>query len=498
MGLLTGLIFLPLFGAGAIGISSRWPGWPRRLALVFSLAVFALSLVLWVRFDATVETYQFVESYPWIPSFGISYLVGIDGVSLSLVLLTTFLIPLSVLAGWEAVQEKVSVYYALLLALESMLIGVFLALDVFLFYVLWEAVLFPMFFLIGVWGGRRRVGGVGAAIKFFLFNMGGSIFLLVGILVCYQLHNVQTGAPSFDVRTWLGLVMTGELQRWLFLAFFVGCAVKIPLFPLHAWLPDAHGEAPTAGSVILAGIVLKLGVYGLLRFGIPLFPEGARTFAPTILTLAVVGILYGGLVAMVQPDIRRLLAYSSVCQLGFVVLGLFSFTVLGLEGAVYQMLSHGISTGALFLLAGMLYERRQTYAIDDLGGLRKSMPWFAGLFLIVMLSSMGLPGLNGFVGQFLILLGAFQTARPFAVAAGFGVILVAVYLLSMYKRVMLGEIRNPANAALADVNRREGAILLPIVLLIFWMGVAPGGFLRALAGTAERIIPVAPVGVLEE
>ncbi len=494
MGLLTFLVLLPLLGSIAIGISSRWPSWPRRLALFFSLAVFALSLLLWARFDSTEASYQLVESAQWIPSFGISYLVGVDGVSLFLVLLTAFLIPLSVLASWESVQEKASVYFALLLVLESLLIGVFLALDVFLFYVLWEAVLVPMYLLIGVWGGRRRVY---AAIKFFLFNMGGSIFLLVGILVCYQLHNVQTGAPSFDVRTWQGLVMSNELQRWLFLAFFVGFAVKIPLFPLHAWLPDAHVEAPTAGSVILAGIFLKLGVYGLLRFAVPLFPEGARTFAPAVLTVAVIGILYGALVAMVQPDVKRLVAYSSVSQLGFVVLGIFSFDVAGVEGAVYQMLNHGISTGALFLLVGMIYERRQTYAIEDLGGLKKSMPRFAGLFLIVLLSSMGLPGLNGFVGEFLILLGAFQTARPFAVAAGFGVILTAVYLLWMYKRVMLGEIRNPANAGLRDLNRREGVILLPIVILIFWMGVAPGSFLRALDGTAERLIPVAPVGVLE-
>ena len=495
MGLLTFLILLPFLGSAAVGISSRWPGWPRRLALFFSLAVFALSLLLWARFDSTEASYQLVESVSWIPSFGISYLVGVDGVSLFLVLLTAFLTPLSVLASWESVREKAGVYYALLLVLESLLIGVFLALDVFLFYVLWEAVLVPMYLLIGVWGGRRRVY---AAIKFFLFNMGGSIFLLVGILVCYQLHNVQTGAPSFDVRTWQGLVMSNELQRWLFLAFFVGFAVKIPLFPLHTWLPDAHGEAPTAGSVILAGIFLKLGVYGLLRFAVPLFPEGALAFAPAVLTIAVIGILYGALVAMVQSDVKRLVAYSSVSQLGFVVLGIFSFDVAGVEGAVYQMLNHGISTGALFLLVGMIYERRQTYAIEDLGGLKKSMPRFAGLFLIVLLSSMGLPGLNGFVGEFLILLGAFQTARPFAIAAGFGVILTAVYLLWMYKRVMLGEIKNPANAGLRDLNRREGLILLPIVILIFWMGVAPGSFLRALDGTAERLIPVAPVGVLEQ
>ena len=495
MGILTLLILLPLLGSAAIGIGSRWPGWARRLALLFSLGTLALSLLVWARFDSTMASYQLVESVPWIPSFGISYLVGVDGVSLLLVWLTAFLTPLSVLASWESVQEKASAFYAVLLVLESFLIGAFLAVDVFLFYVLWEALLVPAFLLIGVWGARRRVE---AAIKFFLFTMGGSIFFLVGILVCYELHNVQAGTPSFDLRTWQGLVMSNELQRWLFLAFFVGCAVKIPLLPLHAWLPDAHGEAPTAGSVILAGVLLKLGVYGLLRFAVPLFPEGARTFAPAILTIAVIGILYGALVAMVQPDVKRLVAYSSLSHLGFVALGIFSFDVAGVEGAIYQMVSHGITTGALFLLVGMIHERRQTYLIEDLGGLKTSMPRFAGVFLIVLLSSMGLPGLNGFVGEFLILLGAFQTAPSFAVAAGFGVILAAGYLLWMYKRVMLGEITNAAQAAPNDLSRREGVILLPIVILIFWMGLAPGGFLRVLDGTAERIIPVAPVGVLEE
>jgi NADH-quinone oxidoreductase subunit M len=495
MGILTLLILLPLLGAVAIGIGSRWPGWPRRLALFFSLGTFALSLLVWARFDSTDASYQLVESVPWIPSFGISYLVGVDGVSLLLVLLTAFLTPLSVLGSWESVQEKASVFHAVLLVLESFLIGVFLAVDVFLFYVLWEALLVPAYLLIGVWGGRRRVE---AAIKFVLFMMGGSIFFLVGILACYELHNVQAGTPSFDLRTWQGLVMSNELQRWLFLAFFVGCAVKIPLVPLHAWLADAHGEAPTAGSVILAGVLLKLGVYGVLRFAVPLFPEGARAFAPAILTIAVIGILYGALVAMVQPDVKRLVAYSSLSQLGFVMLGIFSFDVAGVEGAIYQMVNHGITTGALFLLVGMIHERRQTYIIEDLGGLKASMPRFAGVFLIVILSSMGLPGLNGFVGEVLILLGAFQAARPFAVAAGFGVILAAGYLLWMYKRVMLGEITDATQAGPNDLSRRESVILLPIVILIFWMGLAPGGFLRVLDGTAERIIPVAPVGVLEE
>lgn len=495
MGLLTFLLLTPLVGSIAAGACARRSHWPRRVALVSSLGVFALSLLLWARFDPAQASHQFVESVPWIPSLGIAYLVGIDGVSLFLVLLTAFLTPLTVLASWESAREREGVYYPLLLALEALLIGVFLAIDVFLFYVFWEAVLVPMYLLIGIWGGRRRVY---AATKFFLFAMGGSAFLLLGILICYHLHGVQAGTPSFDVRTWQGLVMSNELQRWLFLAFFVGFAVRVPIFPLHVWLPDAHREAPTAASVFLTGILLEIGVYGLLRFSLPLFPEGARTFASAILILAVLGVLYGALVAMVQPDLKRLAAYFSLSNLGLVVMGIFSFDVAGVEGAVYQMLSHGVSTAALFLLIGMLYERRRTYTIEDFGGLKQSMPRFAGVFSIVLLSCMGLPGLNVFVGEFLILRGTFRSARPLAIVAGVGVLLTAVYLLRTYRRVWWGEIRDPANAELKDFNRREGLIVIPLLLLIVWMGVAPGSFLRTIDGTAERLIPVAPVGVLEE
>jgi len=495
MGLLTFLILVPLAGSVMVGISGRWAHWPRRLALSFSLVVLVLAALLWARFDPAQAEYQLVESLRWAPSLGISFLVGVDGMSLFLLLLTAFLTPLSVLASWESIQEKTAAYYALLLVMESLMMGVFLALDVFLFYVFWEAVLVPMYLLIGVWGGERRIY---AAIKFFLFTMGGSVLMLVGILFCYHLQDVQTGAPSFDLRLWQGLVMSQDTQQWLFLAFFAGFAIKIPIFPLHTWLPDAHVEAPTAGSVILAGILLKMGAYGLLRFAVPLFPEGARTFTPAILTLAVIGILYGALLAMVQPDLKRLVAYSSVSHLGFVVLGIFSFDVAGVEGALFQMVSHGLSTGALFIMVGMIYDRRHTRAIEDLGGLKKSMPRFAGVFLIVLLSSMGLPGLSGFVGEFLVLLGAFQTAPPFAVAAALGVILAAIYLLWMYKRVMLGEVKNPANDHLPDLSRREGMILLPIVILILWMGVAPGTFLRPLDGTVERFVSRTPSGALEE
>jgi len=493
MPLLSLLVGLPFVGALTVLAGPGRRETARALALATSLADLALALVLWARFDPAKAEYQLVESYRWIPELGISYLVGVDGLSLFLVVLTTLLLPLSVLASWDSIHLKPRAYYASLLFLSSAILGVFVALDVFLFYVFWEAMLVPMYLLIGVWGGERRIY---AALKFFLFTMTGSVLMLVAILVCYQTAFRQTGIATFDLRDWQNLVLAPATERWLFLAFFAAFAVKVPLFPLHTWLPDAHVEAPTAGSVLLAGVLLKLGAYGLVRFAVPLFPQAAVAFAPAVMTLAVVGILYGALVAMVQPDLKKLVAYSSVSHLGFVVIGIFSFKASGLQGAVLQMVNHGLSTGALFLLVGMLYDRRHTRLIEDFGGLKRVMPRYAGFFLVVLLSSIGLPGLNGFVGEFLILLGAFERDWRLAAVAALGIILAAVYMLRVYQRVMLGEVTRDENRTLADLGLRELAILVPTVLVIVWIGVAPASFLHPMARSVELFVSRLPVAVL--
>ena len=426
---------------------------------------------------------QFKVQKSWIPELGISYQLGIDGISLWLVLLTTFLTPICVLAAWRSIEKGTSGFMISLLMLETGMLGVFCALDLFLFFVFWESMLIPMYLLIGVWGGKRRIY---ATVKFVLYTMAGSALMLVGILYLYFQND-----NSFDLMTLYDKAGVLPHQRLLFLAFFIAFAIKVPLFPFHTWLPDAHVEAPTVGSVILAGVLLKMGTYGILRFCIPLFPEGTVAFTPLISKLAVISIIYGALVAMVQPDLKKLVAYSSVSHLGFVVLGLFALNSQGVQGGIIQMVNHGLSTGALFLLVGMIYDRRHTRMIADFGGLAKCMPIFATIFLIVTLSSIGLPGLNGFVGEFMILLGSFISgafSKVHAVLAATGVILAAVYMLWMFQRVMFGKLDKPENQALKDLNLREVIVLLPILLFIVWIGVYPKPFLSRIEKSVNHVL----------
>jgi NADH-quinone oxidoreductase subunit M len=469
------LLFLPGQQATAL----------KRSAFIFSLAPFLLSLLLLAAFDPTDAGFQFVEEAAWIPMFRIFYRVGVDGISLFLVLLTTFLTPLVILFSWGDVTRRVKEYLIFMLLLETGMLGAFLALDLFLFYVFWEVMLVPMYFIIGVWGGARRIY---AALKFVLFTMVGSLLMLIAIIYLAMLHQQTAGAPSFDLLQLYELSVPLDAQRWLFAAFALAFAIKVPMFPLHTWLPDAHVEAPTGGSVILAGVLLKLGTYGFLRYAVGLFPEVAVEAWPIIVGAAVIGIVYGALVAMVQPDLKKLVAYSSVSHLGFVMLGLFAFNTPGVSGSIYQMLNHGLSTGGLFLIVGVLYGRRHTRAIADFGGLWKQMPNFSVAFLVVLLSSIGLPGLNGFVGEFLILLGAFGVNHLVAAVGTLGIILGAVYMLWMFQRVMFGPLDNEENHHLPDLTRREIAVLVPLIAMIVFMGVYPQPFLRRMEPAVEAFV----------
>ena len=474
-------IALPLLGAVVIAlIPSGRDDVLRIAALSFTTATFVASLAVLVAFDADTIGFQLVSDLSWIPEWEIGYITGIDGVSLWMVMLTTFLMPLAVLASWS-IQTRVKPYFVFLLVLETGMLGVFCALDLFLFYLFWEVTLIPMYFLIGMWGYGRRIF---AAMKFFLFTLAGSLLMLVAILFLYF---AASGQPTFDYRELLGTPIALDVQRLLFLGFFASFAVKVPLVPLHTWLPDAHTEAPTAGSVVLAAVLLKMGVYGLIRFAIPLFPDAARELTPLVIALALVGIIYGAAVAMMQRDLKRLIAYSSVAHLGFVVLGIFVGSITGISGGILQMVNHGLSTGALFMLVGALYERRHTRAIADFGGLARTVPILAGVFLFVALSSIGLPGLNGFVGEFLILLGTFVTYRWWAVPAAFGIVLAAIYLLWAYQRVFHGAVTDDANRSLPDLNLRELVMVAPIVVLIVAIGVFPRPFLDRIEPAAERV-----------
>lgn len=485
--LLSLVTYLPAAAAVALLlVPRRSESAIKVFAFLMSVATFVLSLHLFFHFDVASGQMQFEESVPWIEGGLIKHHLGIDGISLFLILLTTFLTPLCILSSWRAVTLRVKPFMICMLLLETGMIGVFAALDLVLFYIFWEVMLIPMYFLIGVWGGERRVY---AAVKFILYTMVGSLLMLVAILYLFHLN----GGTTFDLMEISRNLASGNVrittkeEFWLFMAFLLAFAIKVPLFPLHTWLPDAHVEAPTAASVILAGVLLKMGTYGLLRFCLPLFPAVAIAVAPYLSVLALIGIVYGALVAMVQPDLKKLVAYSSVSHMGLVVLGIFAFTQQGLQGSTLQMLNHGLSTGALFLLVGMIYERRHTRLISEFGGLAHRNPVLAALFLVVTLSSIGLPGLNGFVGEMLILVGTFIKSPTFAAVAASGMILGAAYMLWMYQRVFLGKVTNSANLEMRDIGIREKALLVPILLVMLWIGVYSAPFLQRMDASLQLV-----------
>ncbi len=482
--ILSWITFVPLLGSVLILLALRRATAARLCALVVTLVDFVLALHIWFHFDTSRGDDQFIERAAWMFGGKIQYALGVDGISLVLVMLTVFLGPLVILSTWQAIKDRVAEFMAFTLFLQTAMLGTFFARDMLLFYVFWEAMLIPMYFLIGIWGGERRIY---AAVKFFIFTMVGSVFMLVAILYCYL------KAGSMELTAFMALSLTHTEQLWLFAAFILAFAIKVPLFPLHTWLPDAHVEAPTAGSVVLASVLLKMGTYGMLRFAMPLFPDAVVAFAPAMSVLAVIGIIYGALVAMVQPDVKKLVAYSSVSHLGFVVLGLFSLTAQGIAGGMFTMLAHGLSTGALFLLVGVIYERRHTRAIAEFGGLAHQMPVYATFFMIVTLASIGLPGLCGFIGEFLILFGSFGSAtlphaKLLVVLAATGVVLGAIYMLWMYQRVFLGKLSNEKNRGLPDLSLRELVVLVPIVVFIFWLGVRPGLVLDRLEPSIEAVL----------
>ncbi|MCH7973883.1 MAG: NADH-quinone oxidoreductase subunit M [Bacteroidetes bacterium] len=490
--ILTILLFIPVLGAILLlFFNKKNENLIRYFGLTVSVIVFILSLILYFNFNVENGDFQFLYKFKWISNLNISFFVGLDGMSMLLLLLTTFITPLTLISSWSSIKKNVKEFTFFMLLLETGIIGVFISLDLFLFYIFWELMLIPMYFIIGIWGGKKRIY---ASIKFFIYTMAGSLLMLVAIIWLAIYASTSLGHLSTDIIELykVGPAIPESIQLYMFLAFALSFAIKIPLFPFHTWLPDAHTEAPTAGSVILAAVLLKMGTYGLIRFNLPLFPQASIYFAPFISVLAVIGIIYGALVAMVQKDMKRLVAYSSVAHLGFVVLGIFAMTTESLQGAIIQMVNHGLSTGALFLLVGIIYERTHTREISDYGGIAKIVPIFSFALLFASLSSIGLPGLNGFVGEFLILLGSFKSpvlnSWIYTVFATSGIIFAAIYMLWMYQRIVFGRVTNPTLEGLKDMNKREMFVLTPIFIFIVWIGIYPSTFLNVSQKSTQKVI----------
>jgi len=490
--LLAILLFLPIIGSVLLlFINKKNESLIKYFGLAVSVLVFIVSLIIYSNFNSDIGDFQFLLKVSWISNLNISFFVGIDGMSMLLILLTAFITPLTLISSWSSIDKNVKEFTFFMLLLETGIIGVFISLDLFLFYIFWELMLIPMYFIIGIWGGKRRIY---ASIKFFIYTMAGSLLMLVAIIWLAIYASNSLGHFSTDITELykIGPTIPQSIQLYMFLAFALSFSIKVPLFPLHTWLPDAHTEAPTAGSVILAAVLLKMGTYGLIRFNLPLFPQASIYFAPFISVLAVIGIIYGALVAMVQKDMKRLVAYSSVAHLGFVVLGIFAMNQESLQGAIIQMVNHGLSTGALFLLVGVIYERTHTREISEYGGIAKVVPFYAFALMFASLSSVGLPGLNGFVGEFLILLGSFKSSVLnswiYTIFAASGIIFAAIYLLWMYQRVIFGKVTNPKMETIKDMNKREIFVMVPIFILIIWIGIYPSTFLKVSQKTTDKVI----------